>query len=923
MPRSLNPRDIPCPVAGCGRYFTTRGGLSNHSRIHNQQDRVQRGHCSSIQRPPQPEPEPSDVDLIDNVATPASDPPYEDMVIHPLINGRPCKPNGDFFEQGASEQPNHPPEAFSVPNFDPFENQAHFELADLLFRRSQLARSHVRELFQILSAFDLAKGGDGSVPYTNDVDLLETIDSITVGDVQWRSFTITYSGNLEDGDETPWKKEEFLVWYRDPREVLINQLGNADFKSEMDFAPKKVYDNKNRRRYSDFMSGDWAWRQAELLSQEPKFHGSTLCPVILGSDKTTVSVATGQNDYYPLYLSNGLVHNNVRRAHRNAVSLLAFLAIPRTDREHADSDEFRRFRRQLFHASLQEVLQSLHGGMVHPEVVRYADGHYRRTVWCLGPYIADYPEQVLITCIVQGWCPRCTADKNDLDGEGAGPRSHEHTLAVHAAMPNKKDLWDNYGIVSDIMPFTYGFPRANIHELVAPDLLHQIIKGTFKDHLVTWVEEYLVLTYGPSGAEKIMADIDRRIAAAPLFPNLRRFPQGRGFKQWTGDDSKALMKVFLPAIAGHVPAQMIRAISSFMDFCYLVRRPVLDDDDLDRLDEILVRFHGEQVIFEHEGVRPDGISLPRQHSLLHYKILARDFGAPNGLCSSITESKHIKAVKEPWRRSNRYEALGQMLITNQRLDKLAAARIHFKENGLLKQSMFESLVDPPLPPPEADKEDDDGGPVEGQVIMGETVLARKAVPNLARRVHRLSVTLNLPQLPQLISRFLYEQENLDLETPLDDVPIEDCPVYTGKIQVFPSAVATYYAPSDISGVGGMFRERIRSVESWWGGPLRHDCVFIEHNADAPGFRGLFAARVRLLFRIKYKGIKYPCALVTWFSAIGDGPCKDTRMWMVEPDLDAYGEDFIPRHIDHTDSLDAFVAFYVNKYIDHHAYEIAF
>ena len=33
------------------------------------------------------------------------------------------------------------------------------------------------------------------------------------------------------------------------------------------------------------------------------------------------------------------------------------------------------------------------------------------------------------------------------------------------------------------------------------------------------------------------------IAAVPLFPGLRRFPQGRGFKQWTGDDSKVLMKV--------------------------------------------------------------------------------------------------------------------------------------------------------------------------------------------------------------------------------------------------------------------------------------------------------------------------------------------------------------------------------------------
>ena len=36
---------------------------------------------------------------------------------------------------------------------------------------------------------------------------------------------------------------------------------------------------------------------------------------------------------------------------------------------------------------------------------------------------------------------------------------------------------------------------------------------------------------------------DLRIAAAPPFSGLRCFPQGRGFKQWTGDDSKAPMKV--------------------------------------------------------------------------------------------------------------------------------------------------------------------------------------------------------------------------------------------------------------------------------------------------------------------------------------------------------------------------------------------
>ena len=63
---------------------------------------------------------------------------------------------------------------------------------------------------------------------------------------------------------------------------------------------------------------------------DPRNHGSTFCPAILGSDKTTVSVGTGHNEYHPLYISSGQVHNNVRPGHRNAVTLLAFRAIPKS-----------------------------------------------------------------------------------------------------------------------------------------------------------------------------------------------------------------------------------------------------------------------------------------------------------------------------------------------------------------------------------------------------------------------------------------------------------------------------------------------------------------------------------------------------------------------------------------------------------------
>ena len=128
---------------------------------------------------------------------------------------------------------------------------------------------------------------------------------------------------------------------------------------------------------------------------------------------------------------------------------------------------------------------------------------------------------------------------------------------------------------------------------------------------------------------------------------------------------------------------MIRALRAFLDFCYLARCDIFDSKSLAAMQEALDRFHRHQEIFCTCGVC-SSFNLPRQHSLMHFIQMIWAFGAPNGLCSSITESKHIKAVKKPYRRSSHYKALGQMLLTNQHLDKLAAARVDFEKRGMLK-----------------------------------------------------------------------------------------------------------------------------------------------------------------------------------------------------------------------------------------------
>jgi hypothetical protein len=130
---------------------------------------------------------------------------------------------------------------------------------------------------------------------------------------------------------------------------------------------------------------------------------------------------------------------------------------------------------------------------------------------------------------------------------------------------------------------------------------------------------------------------------------------------------------------------MVQAITAFMDFCYIARRSSHTDETLDTMRSSLLRFHCFRKAFCCDGVRKD-FNLPRQHALSHYVNGIMLFGSPNGLCSSITESKHISAVKKPWRRSNKSLPLLQILKVNIRMSKLAALRLQYAKRGLLNSS---------------------------------------------------------------------------------------------------------------------------------------------------------------------------------------------------------------------------------------------
>ena len=111
--------------------------------------------------------------------------------------------------------------------------------------------------------------------------------------------------------------------------------------------------------------------------------------------------------------------------------------------------------------------------------------------------------------------------------------------------------------------------------------------------------------------------------------------------------------------------------------------------------------------------------------------------------------------------------------------------------------------------------------------------------------------------------------------------------------------------------------------------------------------GLDIARVYLFFSFKYNRRRYACAFVRWFERVGNQPDPATGMWIIKPRVRRQGRKNvpvvsvihintiyraahligvpsprspIPLTLEDADSLDWFTSFYVNKYIDHHAFE---
>ena len=145
-------------------------------------------------------------------------------------------------------------------DWSPFQDRRQFELADLLYTQIQMSAHNVNRLLEIFSVY-LHKH-ENRPPFSSCADLYDVIDSTPVGDIAWECFGVKYSGDPTE-NPAPWMDDVYDVWMRDPESAVTQIIGNADFKSAMDYVPYREYDTAmDAHVWQDFMSGNWVWEEA-------------------------------------------------------------------------------------------------------------------------------------------------------------------------------------------------------------------------------------------------------------------------------------------------------------------------------------------------------------------------------------------------------------------------------------------------------------------------------------------------------------------------------------------------------------------------------------------------------------------------------------------------------------------------------------
>jgi hypothetical protein len=568
---------------------------------------------------------------------------------------------------------------------------------------------------------------------------------------QWQTKHLSFADRPDD---------IFTVRYRNPVEAVQSLWKDPELSPHIKVSPTKVFSSQDRktRIFNEMWTAKW-WHviqvryfftililccvNCNLQSKLPK--GATLAPIIIATDKTQLTQFSGNKAAYPVYLTIGNIPKALRRKpSKHACVLIAYLSVDKVDRTKMTDIEHQSRVQRVFHESMRTVLEPLiNAGNQGVDMVG-SDGAWRKVFPILTCYVADYPEQCLVTCTKYGTCVKCQAPAKDLQNPiPAEPRSQAWTKQIldegrQQANGNAR-AFHTYCMSFDVAgtvfkPFWDGFPLCDINRSITPDVLHQLYQGVFK-HLVSWCKRIMT-----------PAELDARIRCLPLGFGLRKFKNGiSSLSQISGPERKNMAKILLGCLIGKMPMYGINAITALLDFIYLAQYPTHDTITLGYLRDALDRFHKHRHYFIDTLVRKD-FNIPKFHSLLHYIEAIELFGTTDNYNTELFERLHIDFAKEGWRASNQRDEFPQMIRWLSRREKI---------------TWFETYLSAKIPTPTVE-------PIPSS-IQGKPPISIAKSPNFPNRpITLIQEKHNAPDFSHYLKHFL----NAFAESPASSLRLE-------------------------------------------------------------------------------------------------------------------------------------------------------
>ena len=397
-------------------------------------------------------------------------------------------------------------------------------------------------------------------------------------------------------------------------------------------------------------------RKGELIDTKKKLlpDGATIAAIIIGSDKTNLTRFSGDKYAWPVYITLGNIDKSTRRKpSNNAVILLGYLPVTKLA-GFWDSDKSS-LQHQLFHNCMKEILRPLIKAGIDGVEILCSDGQVRLVFPIISAYVADHPEQCLVACCKETYCPKCLVPRLERGNPVRSElRNVEETLRILEDASLKMDdnnCFDDQGL-RPVDPFWKNLPNCDIFSTFTPDLLHQLHKGVFGDHLSVWARNIIDND----------DEIDQRFKMMTRHPSLRHFHKGISLvSQWSGQEYKEVEKVFLGVIAGAADANVVSAVRAALDFIYYAHFERHTGSTLKRLETAWTDFHEKKSVFITHGIRKD-FNFPKLHSMQHYVHMIKSHGTVDGFNTELPERLHIIIAKDAFDHTNKRDYIPQMRL---------------------------------------------------------------------------------------------------------------------------------------------------------------------------------------------------------------------------------------------------------------------